>query len=406
MVQPKQYQLEDLGGDCAGSGATNEVISVTGSGGTADVKNNRLINVATPTGSGDATNKTYVDGLLSTPPLSTVLGAGNSTGVNPSTSGNDIVISDGDAISSGATPGVVTISDDLAVNGDATVNGKLTVTGLIDPTGLVVDEQSSVPGGAPASGKGTIWMRQSDGYLLFTNDTGTFSLIDGGGGGGVGTLSQTLSVGNTTGSNNIEVSSGQRIQAESGSNLQLWTSSSGDIVLDAGGEGSLGSVILKANTAAVLTLDGSTISAETQRITDVSDPVGAQDVATRNYVDGYFSTSNEWSEILANGNVSGANNPEISSGQRLQGEDGSDLTLFTSSSGDIVLDAGGDGSADGYVIVNIGSSQVAEFGDTYFEMNNVTSAPATPTAAGRLFVEDGALKYIGSDGHITTIADA
>jgi hypothetical protein len=35
-----------------------------------------------------------------------------------------------------------------------------------------------------------------------------------------------------------------------------------------------------------------------------------------------------------------------------------------------------------------------------------TSAPATPTGGGKVFVEDGALKYIGSSGTITTIASA
>jgi hypothetical protein len=40
-----------------------------------------------------------------------------------------------------------------------------------------------------------------------------------------------------------------------------------------------------------------------------------------------------------------------------------------------------------------------------FEIKNST-APGTPTAAGRLYVESGALKYIGSGGTITTIAAA
>lgn len=60
----------------------------------------------------------------------------------------------------------------------ATVDGKLTVTGLIDPTGLVLDEQATVPGGAPAAGQGTIWVENtSPNRLVFTNDVGSDSPV-------------------------------------------------------------------------------------------------------------------------------------------------------------------------------------------------------------------------------------
>ena len=65
----------------------------------------------------------------------------------------------------------------------ATVNGKLTVTGLIDPTGLVLDEQATVPGGAPGAGKGTFWVKDdAPSTPYFTDDAGTdFQLAVGAG---------------------------------------------------------------------------------------------------------------------------------------------------------------------------------------------------------------------------------
>jgi hypothetical protein len=62
----------------------------------------------------------------------------------------------------------------LRVVGDARIEGKLTVTGLIDPTGLVVDEQATVPGGAPGAAKGTFWIKDdSPNRPYFTDDAGT-----------------------------------------------------------------------------------------------------------------------------------------------------------------------------------------------------------------------------------------
>ena len=51
-----------------------------------------------------------------------------------------------------------------------------------------------------------------------------------------------------------------------------------------------------------------------------------------------------------------------------------------------------------------GSFAGLESSESVFIAN--TSAPATPTGGGKIFVEGGALKYIGSSGTITTIAEA
>lgn len=67
--------------------------------------------------------------------------------------------------------------------GNVKVTGKLDVDGLIDPTGLVLDEQATVPGGAPAAAKGTLWVRNdTPNVLVFTDDAGTDHVLGTGGG--------------------------------------------------------------------------------------------------------------------------------------------------------------------------------------------------------------------------------
>ena len=111
------------------------------------------------------------NGSGSSQTLAQTLAIGNST------NGTDLVISDGDSIVSGGD-GYVNISDGLHVTGDGyfeqdvTIIGKLTVNDLIDPTGMVFDVQSSVPGGTPIAGKSTLWVRNSDGSLIVTDENG------------------------------------------------------------------------------------------------------------------------------------------------------------------------------------------------------------------------------------------
>lgn len=72
--------------------------------------------------------------------------------------------------------------EDLAgVTGDFNIPGKLTVGGLIDPTGLVLNDQASVPGGTPAAGYGTVWVK-TDKTLHFTNSDGTDKDLSAAGG--------------------------------------------------------------------------------------------------------------------------------------------------------------------------------------------------------------------------------
>lgn len=61
----------------------------------------------------------------------------------------------------------------ITMDTNVEVTGKLTVGGLIDPTGLVLEDQAAVPGGSPAAGYATIWVRDSDTCLVLTDSSGT-----------------------------------------------------------------------------------------------------------------------------------------------------------------------------------------------------------------------------------------
>lgn len=66
----------------------------------------------------------------------------------------------------------------ITLDGPVTMPGKLTVGGLIDPTGLVCVEQAAVPGGAPAAGDGTFWIRDdAPNVPIFTDDSGADRLL-------------------------------------------------------------------------------------------------------------------------------------------------------------------------------------------------------------------------------------
>lgn len=61
-------------------------------------------------------------------------------------------------------------------------------------------------------------------------------------------------------------------------------------------------------------------------------------------------------------------------------------------------------------IMSGGNSEIEAFrikSDKYLEIKNTSAAPGSnPSAGGFLYVESGALKYRGSSGTVTTIANA
>ncbi len=93
--------------------------------------------------------------------------------------------------------------------------------------------------------------------------------------------------------------------------------------------------------------------------------------------------------------------------------------------GNLILTSGDGPGGDGYVRMQIGGRDIfvldgyvfnvsvfQEFGSygggsqVIFIANSTSSPTANPVGGGILFVENGALKYKGTDGTVTTIAPA
>jgi|GEM_PF-2422554 len=200
--------------------------------------------------------------------------------------GGNIVLTPGSGFGGGADGAVI-------------VNGKLTVTGLIDPTGMVLVNQATIPGGTPAAGSSTLWVRLSDNSLMLTDSGGSDHPVSGSaietkdeggtlttltqsldfvgagvtasavgnavtvtipGGGGAADLGTVLGNGNTTNVHDIEFTNGDQIVGEdnptgNGGDLSLLTgnstnagSRSGNIELNInapGAGGAAGDFILK-----------------------------------------------------------------------------------------------------------------------------------------------------------------
>jgi len=181
--------------------------------------------------------------------------AGN--GVAGVSTGGSIVLNPGSGFGGGA-------------DGAVLVNGKLTVTGLIDPTGMVLVNQAAIPGGTPAAGSSTLWVRTSDNSLMLTDSGGSDHPVSGSaietkdeggtlttltqsydfvgagvtasaignnvtvtipGGGGAADLGTVLGNGNQTNAHNIELTSGDAVIGENnpggdGGNVNFLTGNS------------------------------------------------------------------------------------------------------------------------------------------------------------------------------------
>ena len=82
--------------------------------------------------------------------------------------------------------------------------------------------------------------------------------------------------------------------------------------------------------------------------------------------------------------------------------------LYTPASTDLVIATGGLSermriTKDGNLLFN-GTSDPGGIGNIY--IGNTGSVPGTPSGGGVLYVQSGALKFKGSSGTITTIANA
>lgn len=94
---------------------------------------------------------------------------------NPATGLIDVTTPDGSTI----TLRGATVDTDITIQGDGYISGKLDVN-----NGLVLNTHSSVPGGNPDTGRVTLWVRDSDGYAIITDENGTDTVLSGGDTGG------------------------------------------------------------------------------------------------------------------------------------------------------------------------------------------------------------------------------
>jgi len=135
-----------------------------------------------------------------------------------------------------ANPHVTTLA--LALASGATTGGTGIEVSAADP--LLLNENAAVPGGAPAAGKGTIWIRNDvPNTLVFTDDAGTDIDLTGAGAAGA-PLANVLVAGNTTGGTDIEVNGTDNIVLATNSNIIKGADGSGAAGINAvlwGGDG-------------------------------------------------------------------------------------------------------------------------------------------------------------------------
>lgn len=154
-----------------------------------------------------------------------------------------------------AVPARLTGSTTFA--GDVRVTGKLTVDGSVDPTDITL-EQSPTPPTAATQGAlfvsdGTGGLNVGRPYFVPASDGVPEELI---GGGGAGTLEETLDLGNTTGGSDISITPGDTIVSPAGQELPIHA---GDDLAEAGVGGN---VTISAGDAGITGVGGNvTISA-------------------------------------------------------------------------------------------------------------------------------------------------
>jgi len=216
----------------AGTGGTNTVIGFLAGSGALSGSNNLLIGNASNTLTGASNDNVIIGNIpfvsIPTAPISDYINlAGVIKGSLAAGPGNAVAAIGGPAAYDPTSQAeTLYVFGDGYVEGDFGISGKLSVDGLIDPTGMVFVNQSSVPGGTPATGETTLWVRDSDGYAILTDEFGNDNVLGQGGGGGGGSqdLESVLINGDTTRGNDIVISTGDAITTETdGSSLTVQT---------------------------------------------------------------------------------------------------------------------------------------------------------------------------------------
>lgn len=234
----------------------------------------------------------------------------------------------------------------LALSSGSTTGGTGPEISAGDP--VTLNENASVPGGAPAAGKGKIWVRNdSPNVLIFTDDAGTD--IDLTSGGSTPTLSQVLGAGSSTGGDDLTVTTGDSVvfPLTSGSNVNLTESSGFSIATDGGADDvvidtSAGTGAINLTPGGDLVLDYATWPASDGSASQVLRTDGAGNLS-------WASGSQGLDSVLVVGNETGGTDIVVTSGDAIAAADGS-----SSAGADLSLsggDADGAGNAGGNATV-------------------------------------------------------
>ena len=274
---------------------------------TIDAGANKITNVATPTATGDATTKGYVDGLLSsgftisdseeTPNTSTIsqgdtltfAGVANETTMIVGTDDVTIGLVDSPTVSGTVTAG--TLTDGTATISSGAIASATTVTASGAITGgTLTDGTASLNSGSLTSavnvtGSGTL----TGGTLT----DGTFSVTSGAvtGATTIAASSTITATGNITGGNVltsalVQGASVTATGAVNGATVTATGAVTGGSLTTAGTLNADG-----ATTLGDLTIDASsTIDAGANKVTNVGTPTASGDATTKGYVDGLLSS--------------------------------------------------------------------------------------------------------------------
>lgn len=376
--------------------------------GVLDMNTHKITNLATPTVTSDATTKAYVDALVvgTHQSLKQTLSYGNST------DGYNIVLANGDLITSAVGANLVLISpsgQNINLLADSTLSLKgatVRLQGLTD--GYVhVDSTLDV----------TTHRIVNVTNPISAQDAATKNYVDN----KIPTLAQVLSTGSTTGGNNITISSGDAITA-SGNDVNITTANTsgvagkainlfgssvsgsgafaaGDITLNAGNatntSGNGGNVWLAPGTstggAAGFVIATQQLSMSSKKIINLATPTLATDAVTKAYVDGYVGPAETLAQTLAVGNVTGGNNIVVSSTDKI-----TSVTTLTLES-----KTGTGAVAGSQVFLNAGGAVTsANAGDV-----NITGGSAVNGRGGHVFIASGSTFGSGAGGNVYLTAN-
>lgn len=275
-----------------------------------------------------------------------------------------LTINSGNNLNIGAD-GYINLNSDGYVSGDFEIAGKLTVAGLIDPTGMVFSEQSSSPYDPSVTGtEGLVWVRD-DGYLVFTDQTGTDQILNSNG--GSSTLQGAYQNGNTittdASNGSFEVTGTESMLLTAGDGITIAATSGSGAIIQGGSalilDASSGDVTLSGNTGVDISSSSNSVSLNaTSGDANIDGATGVTIDSTSGTIDIGLDNNSEIhvSSTIQTPDSSSGNAVDLTvqGGQALATGQGGDLNLYagdgssgSTSGGDLRIRGGNTNSGTG-----------------------------------------------------------